>query len=155
MFDKPVYVTSQGKVELEKEIAYLQDIKSPEIIDRLQNARGGGDWMDNTEHMLVEEQLAFVNGRIQELTYMITHAQIIEPGNEDNIIDIGETIVIQSDEGELEEYTIVGVAESDPAHGLISNESPLGAALLHHKVGDEIIVHAPAGNIHYCILAVT
>lgn len=155
MLDKPIYVTSQGKVELEEELAYLQSVKSPEIVERLQNARGGGDWMDNTEHMLVEEELAFVNGRIQEIIYMINHARLIEPGNEDNVIDIGETIVIQSDEGELEEYTIVGVAESDPGRGFISNESPLGAALLRHKVGDEVVVHAPAGDIHYSIVAIS
>lgn len=155
MIDKPIYVTSQGKVELEEELAYLQSVKSPEIVERLQNARGGGDWMDNTEHMLVEEELAFVNGRIQEIIYMINHARLIEPGNEDNVIDIGETIVIQSDEGELEEYTIVGVAESDPGRGFISNESPMGAALLRHKVGDEVVVHAPAGDIHYSIVAIS
>ena len=155
MLDKPIYVTNQGKIELEEELAYLQNVKSPEIIERLQNARGGGDWMDNTEHMLVEEELAFVNGRINELTHMINHAQIIEPGNEDNIIDIGETIVIQADDGELEEYTIVGVAEADPGRGFISNESPLGVALLHHKIGDEVTVHAPAGDIHYYVVAIT
>lgn len=155
MIDKPIYVTSQGKVELEEELAYLQSVKSPEIVERLQNARGGGDWMDNTEHMLVEEELAFVNGRIQEIIYMINHARLIEPGNEDNVIDIGETIVIQSDEGELEEYTIVGITEADPGRGFISNESPMGAALLRHKVGDEVVVHAPAGDIHYSIVAIS
>lgn len=155
VLDKPVYLTNKGKRELEAKLAYLQTNKLPEIIERLQNARGGGDWMDNTEHMLIEEELAFVNSHIHDLNYMLDHAQLIEPGNEDNVVDVGETIVIQSDDGELEEYTIVGVAESDPGKGLISNESPLGQALLQHKVEDEIIVHAPDGEIHYRIVAVT
>lgn len=153
-FEKPVYLTTQGQVELEEELVYLQTVRRPEIIDRLQNARGGGDWMDNTEHLLIEEELAFVNGRIQELIYMLDHAQLIEAGNQDNVVDVGETVVIRTEDGDLEEYTIVGVAEADPGRGYISNESPLGRALLAHKVGDEVVVKAPVGDIRYRIVAV-
>ena len=155
ILDKPVYLTPRGKRELEAELAFLQNNKRLEIIGRLQNAKIGSDWMDNTEHQLIEEELAFVNGRIHDLSYMLDHAQLIEPGNEDNIVDVGETVVIQSNEGQLEKYTIVGVAEADPGRGFVSNESPLGQALLQHKVGDEIMVHAPVGEIQYRIVAVT
>lgn len=155
VFDKPIYVTRKGLAELEEELVYLRTVKRPETIEEMQEAKGDGDWMDQTEYMLVEEELAFLDGRIQELQHMIDHAQIIEPGNEDNIVNIGETVTIQTDEGETEQYTIVGVAEANPAKGLISNESPLGQALLGHNVGDEIIVHAPAGEIRYQIVSVT
>lgn len=154
LLDKPIYVTEKGITELGAELAQLQTKKRLEIIERLQNARGGGDWMDNTEHMLVEEELAFVDGRIRELQYMLDHAQLIEPGNQDNIVDIGETVLIQTNGGELEEYTIVGMAEADPSEGLISNESPLGRALLNRKAGDEVVVTAPMGDIRYHILAI-
>lgn len=154
IFDKPVYVTDQGIVDLEKELEYLLTIKRPDTVERMQEAKGGGDWMDQTEYMLIEEELAHVDGRIQEVQYMLNHAQLIQPGNDDNIVNIGETVIIQPDDGEPESYTIVGIAEADPAAGFISNESPLGRALLDHKVGDEVVVHAPAGDMHYRIVQV-
>ncbi|HRQ37575.1 MAG TPA: transcription elongation factor GreA [Chloroflexota bacterium] len=153
ILDKPIYLTEKGRADLEAEMAYLQNNKRLETIARLQEARGGGDWMDNTEHMLIEEELAFVDARIQDISFMLDHAQLIEPGNEDNQVDVGETVIIQAEDGEMEEYTIVGVAESDPGRGFISNESPLGHALLHHKVGDDVIVKAPMGELHYRIVA--
>ena len=154
-FDKPIYVTDKGLAELEEELIYLRDTKRPQTIERMQDAKGGGDWMDQTEYMLIEEELSYVENRIQEIQYMINQAQIIGPGNEDNIVNIGETVVIETDDGEIEQFTIVGVAEADPFTGFISNESPLGKALLNRKVGEEIIVNAPAGQIHYRIISVT
>jgi transcription elongation factor GreA len=153
--DKPVYVTSSGLVELEKELTYLQDVKGPALIERMQEAKGDGDWMDQTEYMLIEEQLAYIQSRIQELQFMLNQAEIIGPGNDDNIVNIGETVVLQTEEGEIERYTIVGVAEADPAEGFISNESPLGMAVVNQKVGDVVVVHAPVGEIGYRIMAVT
>ena len=154
-FDKPIYVTDKGLAELEEELVYLRDVKRPQTIERMQDAKGGGDWMDQTEYMLIEEELSYVENRIQEIQYMINQAQIIGPGNEDNIVNIGETVVIETDDGEIEQFTIVGVAEADPFTGFISNESPLGKALLNRKVGEEVIVNAPAGQIHYRIISVT
>lgn len=152
---KPIYVTSQGLAELEKELAHLRMVKRPEMVEQMQEAKGNGDWTDQTEYMLVEAELAFLDGRIQELQHMIDHAQLIEAGNKDNVVEIGETVTVQSGDEGIEEYTIVGQAEADPSHGFISNESPLGKAILNHLVGDEVIVHAPAGEIQYQILGVT
>ena len=154
MNETPVYVTPQGLAHLEEELTYLQTVKHPEVMAVLQEAKGNGDWVDNTEYLLIENELGFINGRIQQLTDMLRHAELIEAGNLDNIVDIGETVTIQSNGGELETYTIVGVAETDPAHGLISNESPLGRALVGHKVGDEITFKAPDGKHRYRIIAV-
>jgi transcription elongation factor GreA len=155
LLDKPIYVTNKGIAELEKELTYLRTVKRPETVEQMQDAKGSGDWIDQTEYMLIEQELAFIDGRIQELQFMLNHAELIEPGNEDNIVNIGETVVIQTGEDEIERYTIVGVAETDPGKGFISNESPLGSTLLGRKVGDEVIVHAPAGEILYRIMAVT
>lgn len=152
--EKPVYVTRKGLIELEKELIYLRDVKRPATVEQMQDAKGGGDWMDQTEYMLIEEEVAFIDGRIQELQHTIDHAQLIEPGNEDNIVNIGETVVVEAEEGDIERYTIVGVAETDPTQGFISNESPMGRALLGHKVGEDVVVKAPAGEIHYRIVAV-
>lgn len=154
-FDRPIYVTSQGLAKLKDEFEFLNNTKRPETIERLQEARDNSDWMDQTEFMLVEDEVAFIDGRIQQLQYILDHAQLIEPGNEDNIVDIGETVIVQTEDGEMERFTIVGVAETDPTAGFISNESPLGRALLDHKVGEEVVVHAPAGEIRYRIVAVT
>ncbi len=154
-FDRPIYVTSHGLAKLKEEFEYLNNTKRPETIVRLQEARDNSDWMDQTEFMLVEDEVAFIDGRIQQLQYILDHAQLIEPGNEDNIVDIGETVIVQTEDGEMERFTIVGVAETDPTAGFISNESPLGRALHDHKVGEEVVVHAPAGEIRYRIVAVT
>lgn len=153
LLERPVYMTSKGLLDLEDELAYLQDVRRLEVIERLQETKVGSDWMDNTENMLVEEDLAFIEGRIQELTYMLDHAQLIEPGKEDDKVEMGETVVIQLSDGVIEMYTIVGVAEADPGAGFISNESPLGRALLNHKVGDEVVVQAPMGKLQYQIVA--
>ena len=153
--DKPVFVTSEGLAELEAELTHLQTVKRPQIIEEVQEAKTNGDWKDQTEYILVEEELAFVDGRIQELQHMLDHAQLIKPGNEDNIVNIGETVGIQTSDGESVSYTIVGVAEANPSEGFISNESPLGKALLGHKVGEKVVVHAPMGEIQYKIVSVT
>jgi len=153
--DKPIYITSKGVFGLEEELDYLRSVKRPETIERMQDAKGNGDWIDNTEYLLVEEELAFIDGRIQQLEHTLKHAQIIEQGNADNIVDIGETVVVQTNDDEIEQYTVVGVAETDPGRGLISNESPLGAALIGHKVGDEVVFKAPDGQHRYRIVAVT
>ena len=155
LLEKTIYVTKKGLADLQAELDELQLVKQPEIVARLQEAKHNSDFMDTSETMLVEEELAFVEGRIQELEHMLDHAELIEQVPENNKVDIGETVVIQNGEGTLEQYTIVGIAEADPGRGLISNESPLGRALLGHKVGEEVVVQAPAGELRYRIVTVT
>ncbi|MCB9419548.1 MAG: GreA/GreB family elongation factor [Ardenticatenaceae bacterium] len=96
--------------------------------------------------MLLENERAFIDGRIQQLEHVLKNAQIIDTRNTDNIVDIGETVVIRTCDGELEQYTIVGVVETDPGHGLISNESPLGHALVGHHVGMKLLLRLLTGN---------
>lgn len=153
--EKTIYITEQGIAHLEEELLHLKTVKRPLIIEQMHDAKDMGDWGDNSEYMLFENELAFADGRIQQLDDMLRNAIIIEPGNADNIVDIGETVLIQLNDGELEQYRIVGVAETDPGQGLISNESPLGKALLGHKVGDEVVFSAPDGKHCYRIVAVT
>jgi transcription elongation factor GreA len=153
MQNKPVYVTEKGKADLEKELEFLRTVERQRVIDRLTEVKSGGDWMENTEQMMFEDELAFVDRRIQELEDMIADAQLIEADKDFTTVNIGDTVVIQDCDGDLETYRIVGVAEADPSAGLISNESPLGQALLSHKVGDEVVVVAPDGELCFTIVA--
>jgi transcription elongation factor GreA len=154
MLDKPVYVTPKGKADLEEELEHLKNEERPKIIERLREVKSGGDWMENTEQMMFEDELAFVDRRILELEDMLADAEIIQPDQDNNIVNIGDTVVIQDEYGEMETYTIVGVAEADPTAGFISNESPMGRALLKQPVGREVVVEAPAGEMKFRIIAV-
>jgi transcription elongation factor GreA len=154
MQDRPVYVTNKGKEELEQELEQLRTVERQRIIDQLHEVKSGGDWMENTEQMLFEDQLAFVDSRISELEDMLADAELIQADDDNTTVNIGDTVVIEDEDGERETYRIVGYAETNPSEGLISNESPTGRALLQRHVGEEVIVEAPAGDIKFRIVAV-
>ena len=154
MQERPVYVTPKGKADLEAQLEQLRTVDRPRLIERLGDVKSGGDWMENTEQILYEDELAFLDRRIQDLEDMLADAELIKPDHDYSTVNIGDTVVIQGADGELETYTIVGVAEADPTAGLISNESPMGLALLKHKVGEEVSVAAPAGESRFRIIAV-
>ena len=154
MLEKPVYVTPNGKVELEEELDHLRNVERPRIIESLHEVKSGADWMENTEQMMFEDELSFVDRRIQDLEGMLADSQIIEPDQDNTTVNIGDTVVVRDEEGELETYTIVGVAEADPSKGLISNESPMGKALLTQRVGKDITFTAPVGEMKYRIVNV-
>lgn len=152
MSTKPVYVTPKGLVDLKSELEGLKNVKRAELVERLHEAKEGSDWMDNSEYRLIEDELGFIEGRIQEIEHMLSVAQVIEPDEDESTVGLGDTAVIQAN-GELEEYTIVGVAEAAPAEGRISNESPLGRALLNRRVGEDVLVEAPSGSFQVHIVA--
>jgi len=154
MNDRPVYVTEQGKAGIIEELNRLRDVERPRIIDRLHEVKSGGDWMENSEQMMFEDELAFVDHRIQELEGMLADSQIIEPDNDNTVVNIGDTVEIKDEDGEVETYTIVGVAEAAPGDGFISNESPMGKALLSRKVGETVTVVAPVGEMEFVIVTV-
>ena len=154
MQDRPVYVTTKGKAELERELEQLRTVDRQRVIDQLHEVKSGGDWMENTEVMLYEDELNFVDSRISELEDMLADAELIQRDNDNTIVNIGDTVVIEDEDGERETYRIVGYAETNPSEGLISNESPTGLALLKRRVGEDIIVNAPAGDIKFRIIAV-
>jgi transcription elongation factor GreA len=155
MHDKPVYVTEEGKAGIEQELTRLREVVRPRVIDRLHEVKSGADWMENTEQMMFEDELAFVDRRIQELDDMLANSQIIQPDSDSSVVNIGDTVEIKGEDGEIETYTIVGVAEASPADGLISNESPMGHALLTRKVGDKVTVVAPVGELEFTIVGVS
>ncbi|MCB9432433.1 MAG: transcription elongation factor GreA [Ardenticatenaceae bacterium] len=153
MVTQQVYITPEGVKKLKLELAQLREVKRPEIEREIRESQGGADWMDNSEFIHLREELAFVEARMYELEDMLATAVLIEPDNDDDVVDLGDTAILQTDD-HTETYTIVGTAEADPSQGFISNESPLGRALLNRRVGDEITVQAPAGLLHFRIVAV-
>lgn len=153
MFTKTTYLTEEGLTRLQAELHRLRTIDRFDLIERLAEAKTGGDWMDSAEHSLVQRELSFVEARIRELEIMLDTAMIIPPDPDPERVNVGGTVVLETAEGDVETYTIVGAAETDPAAGLISNESPLGKALLDRRVGDEVLVQAPAGDVRFRVVS--
>jgi transcription elongation factor GreA len=154
MGNQAMYVTREGLKKLEEELELLRTVKRQEVAQRLHEAMEGGELIENAEYEAAKNEQAFVEGRILELEHMLAIAKVIEPGGPKGVVRVGSTVVVQEGKNEVEEYTIVGAAEANPKEGLISNESPLGQALLDHKAGDEVEVRAPAGNLNFRIVKV-
>ncbi|MGH2625408.1 MAG: transcription elongation factor GreA [Anaerolineales bacterium] len=147
-----IYVTADGLKKLEEELESLRTVKRAEVAQRLHEAMEDGELIENAEYEAAKNEQAFVEGRILELEHMIAQAQIIQPTKSGGVVRIGNTVVVQEASNPPETYTIVGAAEANPKEGLISNESPLGQALLERKIGDEVEVKAPAGMLRFKIV---
>ncbi|MGC1377079.1 MAG: transcription elongation factor GreA [Anaerolineales bacterium] len=149
------YLTKEGFQKLQDELEYLRTAKRQEVAERLHEAMEGGELIENAEYEAAKNEQAFVEGRIQELEIILAAAHIIDEAtahNDPNLVQVGDTVVIQEDDGKPEEYVIVGAAEADPRAGKISNESPLGKALLNRRTGDIVTVDAPGGIFKVKIL---
>ncbi|HTX79495.1 MAG TPA: transcription elongation factor GreA [Longilinea sp.] len=142
----PSFLTREGYQKLQDELDYLRSQKRQEIAVRLREAMEGGELIENAEYEAAKNEQAFVEGRIKELEVLLATARVISdtPAAAD-MVQVGSTVTIKPEDGDKEVYTIVGAAEADPAKGRISNESPLGKALLGKKCGEKIQVDAPAG----------
>ena len=150
------FLTREGYQKLQDELDYLRTQKREEIANRLHEAMEGGELIENAEYEAAKNEQAFVEGRIKELEILLATAHIIEEKpSAGKIVQVGSCVTIQEEGSKLkEEYAIVGVAEADHANGKISNESPLGKALLNHQEGDVIQVDAPAGAFTVKLLKV-
>ena len=140
------FLTQDGFLKLQQELDYLRTEKRKEVADRLHEAMEGGELIENAEYEAAKNEQAFLEGRIKELEVLLASARVIE-GNlpSADMIQVGSTVTVQEEGLPAETYTIVGAAEADPAKGRISNESPLGKALLNKKPGDQVQVDAPGG----------
>lgn len=138
-------MTAEGYLEAENELNDLKNVRRPEIIQALKEARAQGDLSENADYDAARNEQAIVEAKIQELEYKLEHAEIID-NKDKNVIDLGSTVTISYDDGEEEEYKIVGSMEADPFDNKISSESPLGMALLKHKTGDKVEVASPNGG---------
>jgi transcription elongation factor GreA len=154
MVSQAVYLTPDGLIKLEEELEHLRTVKRQEVARRLHEAMEDGELIENAEYEAAKNEQAFVEGRILELENILAKAKIIERGKSRDIVSIGSTVVVQEPGSAKETYTIVGVAEANPREGMISNESPLGRALLDKKAGEQIEVNAPAGTLRFKIVEI-
>jgi len=150
------FLTKEGYQKLQEELDYLRTKKREEIAARLREAADGEDLIENAEYEAAKNEQAFVEGRIKDLELLLATAKIIEEPKISELAQVGSKVSIQVlDSQSVEEYEIVGAAEANPIAGHISNESPLGKALLGHKAGDVVTVEAPDNRYQVKIIEVT
>ncbi|SFL81319.1 transcription elongation factor GreA [Halanaerobium salsuginis] len=151
-----VMLTEEGFEKLEKELDYLENEKRREVAKRIKVAREFGDISENSEYDDAKNEQAFVEGRIQEIKNMLNNAHVVKDDEvTDKKVNLGTTVVLHDLDNEDEiSYTLVGSAEADPLNYKISNESPIGKAILGHAIGDKVKVETPGGQVTYKIISI-
>ena len=153
----PTFLTPSGYEKLQEELEKLRTVKRQEVAARLREAMEDGADMGvdlDAEYEAAKNEQAFLEGRIQELEMLLANARVIETSGNHEVVDVGATVTIKEGRSAPEVYTLVGRAEANPREGLISNESPLGRALIDHKAGDKVQVEAPGGAFEIKIVKV-
>lgn len=149
-------MTQAGKEKLEQELEQLKTVKRKEVVERIKIARSFGDLSENSEYDSAKEEQAFVEGRITTIENMIRNAKII--GSEElsgDTVSLGNSVTfIELPNGDEETYTIVGSAEADPFEGKISNDSPIAKSLIGRKIGDQVTVQTPGGEMKVKITSI-
>lgn len=153
--DKKIYLTKEGLEELKAEYEELTKKKRPEVVERLAEARNMGDLAENAEYSAARDELSFVDGRIDELEELLRQVVLIEEpkSGSKKTVTLGCTVTLHVNK-KKEDYTVVGEWEADPAEKKISDQSPLGKALIGKMMGDKVEVEAPAGKVLYTIVSV-
>jgi transcription elongation factor GreA len=153
--EQQVYLTAEGAQKLQLELDELKGPKRDEMAKRLRSAIQMGDLSENADYHKAKEDQAFMEGRIQEIEYLLKNAKIIEENAEPgDTVKVGSCVTVQEGDYPEETYFLVGATGADPRNGRISNESPIGAALLGGKVGDEVTAKTPGGEIKLKILKI-
>ncbi|HEY60371.1 MAG TPA: transcription elongation factor GreA [Anaerolineae bacterium] len=149
------FLTREGFQNLQDELDNLRTVKRQEMANRLREASDGEDLIENAEYEAAKNEQAFLEGRIKELKFLLATAKIIEDLPPTEVVQLGSKVtIIQARRKQKETYIIVGPVEAQPTKGRISNESPLGKALLNHKAGDTVEVAAPDGTFKVKIIKV-
>ena len=152
--EKPQYVSADGLKKLQAELEELRTTKRQEVADRIHAAMEFGDYSENSELEQAKNDQAFLEGRIMTLEQTIKNAVLIDETEKHDLVEIGSKVTIEAD-GHKENYVIVGSAEASPAEGKISNESPVGQAIMGRKKGETVGVTTPRGSvIEYVILSI-
>jgi len=154
MAEKTIYLTRQGYRRLEEELDHLRRVRRPQVSERIRRAKEFTDTVDNAEYDDAKNEQAFIEGRIQDLERTLAHAVIIDDHPTSDCVRLGSRVTVEDEEGVEEVYTIVGSVEANPRDGFISNESPVGRALLGKLVGDVVNVSAPGGSFTLRIKAI-
>jgi len=152
---KEIILTIEGHEELRAELEELETNKRAEVGERIKNAREFGDITENSEYDDAKNEQAWVESRIIEINQILANATIAETPKRSNRVAIGNKVTVQTDDGSERQFTLVGAAEADASKGRISNESPVGAALLGARKGDEVTAEGPTGKeIRFTILRI-
>src|SRR5258708_15452784 len=156
MSDQTQYLTPNGLKDLEERLEFLRNVRRQEVAARLHQAlEEGGELVENAEYEDAKNEQAFVEGEILRLETILSNAQVIERQGPKDVVGLGDKVKVQEKgQRSTEVFTIVGAAEANPKEGRISNESPLGKALMGHRVADKVTVRAPDGNIEFTIKAI-
>lgn len=155
MTEKEIYLTEEGLTKLNEELEHLFSVRRPEVAEKIQRAKELRSSVSTPEYEEAKDEQGFVEGRILEIDRIIKSAKIIH--HEDvnlDFVEVGNEVRVQLQDGSEEHYTIVGSAEANPSEWRISNESPMGQALLGKRVGDDVEVEAPAGLLKLRILEI-
>lgn len=149
------YLTAEGAARMRDELEHLKGPEREEIALRLRSAIQMGDLSENADYHKAKEDQAFLEGRIQELEYLLKNAEIVNKSDlQGETVEIGTKVTVQEAGYPPEIYHLVGVKEADSRNGRISHESPIGRALLGHRINDEVIAETPAGETHLKILKI-
>ena len=155
MMDKPVYLTKDGRKALEKELEELETVGRREVADRIRHAKELGDISESGEYEDAKNKQAFLEGRIREIRNILMNAQMIDEDQTDrSIVRMGCVVTIRYEDGEEETWQLVGAAEASPRNGKISNESPIGKAILEKKVRQKVTVQAPNGELKITVVKI-
>ena len=153
--DQPVYLTEEGLQKVKEELEYLTTTRRREVAQMIAEAKAEGDISENAGYDEAKTAQGFLEGRIRELENTLKRAQVIKEEGKKNVVSIGRTVVMREVGTDFDEtYTIVGSLEADPINGRISNESPIGKALLGKKVGNKVKVESPGGEIEFQIVKI-
>jgi len=155
MNEKKIVITQEGLAKLQSELEELLSARRREVAGKIKRAREMGGTENNAEYDDAKNEQAFVEGRILTLENIVKNAGVIESPALPGVVELGNKVLIQNQDGKIDQFTIVGSAEANPVEGKISNESPVGQALLDRKVGDEVEVPTPAGLLKLTIIEVT
>lgn len=151
--NQQLYLTPEGAEKLKAELKELTGPRREELARRLRSAIQMGDLSENADYHKAKEDQAFLEGRIQEIEAVLRTAVIVEKTASD-VVNVGSTVTVQEESFDPETYYMVGAKEADPRSGKISNESPIGKALMEHKVGDVVEAETPGGKIKFKILKI-
>lgn len=155
MEDTNNYLTAEGITKLQEELDYLVNVRRPEVAQQIADAKADGDVSENAGYDEAKNTQAFVEGRILTLKSILASAVVIRRNGSRDKVDVGCTVTIHDVEyGDRESYTIVGSTEVDPGNGRISLKSPIGRALMGHRIGDLVLVQTPGGAVQFEIVEI-
>lgn len=149
--ERSVILTAEGKLDLEQELKMLRTVKLPAVAQRIQELTMDGDVSDNSEYEDTKEELVIIEARVREIENLLRHARVATKSAAMDVVQFGSQVTLVDENGERETWTLVSPEEANTLHGKISTQSPVGAAVLGKRVGDNVIVRAPGGETTFTV----